>query len=94
MPDENVSRREFDALAARVDRIDEHGSRGVALLVHQISELSRDMGKLEKELQTHRELHDKEEESRTATHRFWLTTVIAAFVLIEAPIGYLIAHLH
>jgi TolA-binding protein len=101
MPDDVVSRREFDHLAARVDAIDTNGTRGVGVLQQQIQQLSKDVGRLEKTLEQHETSHETqrrlEDVQKSSAHRFRVNATIAAATAGAAVLALLLdiaAHLH
>jgi hypothetical protein len=96
-----VTRREFDALAARLGRLDDrletidiNGTRGQAAVQVQITELARDMGELRGDQRTWQENHDRlhhlEQQQRVAGRR-WLITVGIAGVAALGGLYPLIA---
>jgi len=66
---EYVSRREFEALAQRVDWLDEHGTRGVGALQIQVTDLVKDVAKVEKGLEDHAAAHILESKERETQRR-------------------------
>jgi hypothetical protein len=97
--------REHAQLRAAIQTLDVSGSRGVVGLQVQMQDTTKEIAKLQasvdslrrdmdKRFDDHEQDHRTDEMDRRSTRRFWVTTGIAAFVAIEAPIGYLIAHLH
>lgn len=83
---EYVTRTEFRDLANRVDWLDEHGTRGVGALQVQMSELIRDVTKLEAAQAQHVDQHQREARDRAAGRRWLVAGVLipTATVLISA----------
>ena len=94
MSDEPASRREFDQLVTRVNLIDEHGTRGVGVIQVQLTEVVKDVAKLESEMTTrfteHQRQHDTEQANRAANRRW----AIGLAVALLAAIGGLYPYLH
>ena len=99
-----VTRAEFGMLremvndnARRLDEIDRSGTRGVGALSVQVAEVIKDVADVRRDLSAfrheHAEQHQAEQSARTVTRRWLIGTLIAAFVAIEGPLTYLIAHL-
>jgi hypothetical protein len=66
----------------------------IAVLGVQMAEVIRDVQDLRMELRDHRDEHKDTERARISGRRWTVTTILAALILLEAPIGYIIAHLH
>jgi hypothetical protein len=77
MPDEPVSRSEFDDLRRHVEMIDMQGSRGVTGISVQISELIKDVSKVERALEEHIASH--------VTNRRYAVSMV--FVILSAIAG-------
>ena len=81
-----VSREEFAMLsrqvednARRLDNIDTTGTRGVAVLAVQITELAKDFSR-------HEEKHDRADAARLTARRWLWGAVIAGIAAIDGPI--------
>jgi hypothetical protein len=97
----SVWRRDFDRLSARVDAIDREGSRGVAVLQTQMTDLAKDVAELKGEASswqaTHERAHQAEARDRISGRRWLVTTGIAGLAAMATAIGLLIdiaAHIH
>jgi hypothetical protein len=99
-----VSREEFAMLRDQVNAVDA-GTRGMGAVAVQLTEvikdvsdvrleLRQDVRELRDDLAGHRREHETEERARVAGRRWMIATVVAALVAIEAPLGYVITHLH
>ena len=102
MPDETyVTRRELDLLkaAADLDRtklwakleaLDEHGSRGVAALQIRMDNMVTSVAEMKAEMAAefgeHRREHEKEEAKRTSARRWLVGSVIAAVAAVDGPV--------
>lgn len=80
----SVSRDEFAMLRRTVQRTTDQLGRDIAAV-------SRDLARFRRE---HAEQHQADESSRIATRRWVIATIIAALVALEAPIAFLVAHVH
>jgi len=94
MSDDLVTRREFDALASRVTAIDEHGSRGVQALTMQLAQMSKDIGRLEKSMESHEKVHTAEAADRRSSRRWIIATVIAAVGAVDVPLVTILLSRH
>lgn len=72
--------------ARRLETIDQGGTRGVAVLAAQISEVIKDVADLRQELRDHDRQHAEEKRARTITRRWVITAVIAVLALVETPL--------
>lgn len=99
---EPVSREEFNlaldrirASEDRLERIDTGGTRGVAVLAVQVSELTKDVGAVQHQLEAHRLEHVQESKDRRSGRRVITGWAIALFVAVESPLlTLLISHVH
>jgi hypothetical protein len=84
--DDQPTRREFDQLTTRLNRIDDLGTRGtlaaISIVQAQVAELIKDIGKLEGRLDAHDLRHDREERQRASNRKWVATTLIAAIVML------------
>lgn len=105
MTADTVTRAEFSMLrgmvtdlSARLDTIDQSGTRGVGALGVQIAEVIKDVATVSTDLarwrQEHELQHDREQAARVTGRRWLVATVIAAVVAVESPVLYLVAHVH
>jgi hypothetical protein len=101
MSEPPVTNREFSMLADRVksnelrlDSIDTMGTRGIGTVQLQITELAKDLAGLNQRMDSHEKEHKQETTDRRSSRRFWITTTIAAYVALQAPLAWLIYHLH
>jgi hypothetical protein len=67
--------RRIDGAERRIEQIDETGTRGVIGLTVQLTELTKDIGRIESELQ-------RLQTKATASARYWLTTTLAILALL------------
>lgn len=90
MPDEPVSRREFDQLSARISEIDQHGTRGIAPLAVQLTEVIKDVNDVKREVEqrfdAHERQHEREETRRVSGRRWMVGAIIAAVAAVDGPI--------
>jgi hypothetical protein len=104
MTDAPVSRGEFEMLARtvaenarRLDSIDRGGTRGVAVVQLQVSDLAKDVAKLAERLDQHERDHQQDARDRRTGRRYLITTVIAGATALAGLYGLLadvLAHLH
>ena len=77
-------------LSRRIDRIDEHGTRGIAPLAVQLTEVVKDVAELKTEMRgwfrDHEEMHRVEERSRLSTRRWTIGIIIAAVAAVDGPL--------
>lgn len=85
--DAAVSREEFGRLAARLDQIDNGGTRGVAVLAVQIQEIAKDFAK-------HEEKHDRQEAARASRVRWLVGAGIALVAAVDGPIVTVLLAMH
>ena len=93
-----ITRGEFGMLSQRVednyrrlDAMDQGGTRGVALIAQQATELVKDVSDLRQEMRDHIKVHDDEHRTRMLTRRWVITTAIALMVVLETPLIYLVS---
>lgn len=84
-------RRQIRDLAARVERLDREGTRALS---ERVSRLAHDMSELSQEMTRHERRHERELELRRSRTRWLVTVLIAGLAAIEAPLAYLVAHIH
>ena len=94
-------RRDLDRLAARVDQMDQHGTRGVTAIQVQITDLVKDLAELKGETrawqEAHSAAHAQEARDRVMGRRWLIGTGIAGIVAMATAVGLLIdiaAHVH
>jgi hypothetical protein len=89
-----ASQRELDALTARVESLDDRGPRGVGVIQTQLTEVSKDLAKLEARLDAHQAQHEQERHERIVGRRWLIATGIALASSVTAIAGVLatIAH--
>ena len=106
MTAEYVTRREYDdlrsavrAVSQRLEWLDEHGTRGVGSLQLQVTELAKDVAKVEAAQEAHNTAHVTEARERAAQSRSatrWgvglLTTILLAG--LADFVAILAAHSH
>lgn len=84
-------------MAARVNSIDEHGTRGVGTIQTQLTELVKDVAKLEARLDAHAALHEREAKERVTGRRWLVGTGIAmlgSMAAILSVLANIASHLH
>jgi len=93
MSDEQVSRGEFTMLAntvsenqRRLDMIDQSGTRGVGVLQVQITDLAKDIARLDLRLDGHEHEHEVERKERSSARWKLAALVVALFAAIEGPL--------
>jgi|SRR6266568_2523920 len=101
MPDFPASQRDLDALARKVDFIDQNGSRGMGVLAIQVAEIIKDLGildtRVENRFAEHAAQHQREAEVRSGNRKWVMTTAIggvASMGGLYALIINIAAHLH
>lgn len=105
MSDE-VTRGEFELLRqmvaetrARIEGIDQAGTRGVGVVQAQLVEVVKDLADLKADVNhrfdQHAAVHEQDQRDKAAGRRWTITTVIAALVLLVAILGLQVSvHLH
>lgn len=105
MSDE-ISRGEFDLLRqivaanqARLEGIDQGGTRGVGVVQAQLVDVVKDLAELKADVNSrfdaHQRVHDQDQRDRAAQRRWAITTAIAVLVLLAAILGLQVSvHLH
>jgi hypothetical protein len=92
-----VTQREFDVLRARIDQMDQHGTRGVGTLQVRIDEIIKDLAELKvgyAEWQTgHLIMHKAESDDARTSRRYILTTSIAILAIVVTVLGLSVGHL-
>lgn len=102
MADEVVTRGEFELLRqivtanqARLEGIDSSGTKGVAVVQAQLTDLVKDVARLEaevdKRLDEHLRVHVQDQRDRAAGRRWLAGTVIAVLVLLVAILSLVIS---
>jgi hypothetical protein len=91
-----VTRADLTALSQRIDQrmdwLDAHGTRGVGTLQVQVTELAKDLGRIEQAQEAHVRLHEQEARDRASTRRWLVASVIIPTVsCVIAGTGVLIA---
>lgn len=93
-----VSRREFDTLARQVERIDEHGSRGVGILQQQITDLIKDVLEIKadtsRQLREHEQAHERERRERTSSRRWAAGTAVGLLAALAGLYPLIILAVH
>lgn len=93
-----ATRREYDALSARVGAIDAGGTRGMTVVQTQVGELIKDVSELRTKIEGHELAHVAEARQRDIdrreARRYALTTIIAAVATLVAVMALLITRLH
>lgn len=98
---DEVTRGEFELLRqmvasnqARLEGIDQSGTKGVAVVTAQLTDLAKDVVRLEAEMDKrfnqHEQIHEQDQRDRVAGRRWQIGTVIAALVLLVAILGLVI----
>jgi hypothetical protein len=94
MTEPAASQRELDALARRVDTMDQTGTRGVGVIQAQLTDLARDVAKLEGQFTAHETEHrheaEKREQQRRAGSRWRISAAIAGSASFAAVLALLI----
>lgn len=80
-------RAQVDRNGNRLDLIDEHGTRGVAILAVQFADLREDLGE-------HLRKHDRAETDRAASRRIAIATASTLLLGNFSVLGWVIAHVH
>ena len=104
----DVTRGEFAMLKSEVERnerrlesIDDHGTRGVATVQIQLTEVVKNLGELKADVNArfdaHFRLHEKDEKDRISRRRFTVAAVIAilgSLATILALLVEIFLHVH
>ncbi len=100
----DVTRGEFEMLKSTVDRnmsrldsIDDHGTRGVAVLQNQMLDLVKDIGRVETSLLHHEQAHKDEKVVRDRNRKWFISTTIAGVLMLCAILTllvYILTSLH
>lgn len=104
----DITRGEFDLLkdmvagnASRMESIDVHGTRGVAVLQQQVTELIKDLTEMKTENGTWQKSHDGEHRSDKrdrVTGRRWLIGIgfagLAALAAVITMLFQVLSHVH
>jgi hypothetical protein len=92
-----ITRDEFGMLrdqvrdnAGRLDAIDSTGTRGVAVIAAQVTDVIKDVAELRNELGKHEDKHVAEEKARVAGRRWALGFACAGLASMAAVIGLLL----
>jgi hypothetical protein len=70
--------RELDKLAIRLERLDEHGTRGVDRMAAEVAQLRKDVTE-------HEQAHEKQRQEQVASRR-WLVGIVVALVIPLYPL--------
>ena len=96
-----VSDREFqmlinhvNSIESRLESVDSGGTRGIGTLIMSVNEVNKDVTSLSVKLDEHERKHVNAERERRSSRRFWVTTLVAVFLAVETPIGWILFHLH
>lgn len=100
-----VTRGEFDLLKqivvtnqARLEGMDQSGTKGVAVVQTQLTDLVKDVVRLEAELDKrfdeHAHMHTAEAQSRTVSRRWAVSTFLAALAIIVTLLLNITIRLH
>lgn len=83
-------RNRMAELSRRIDRIDEHGTRGIAPLAVQLTEVVKDVAELKTEMRgwfrDHEDTHRAEERSRLSARRWTIGIIVAAVAAVDGPL--------
>jgi hypothetical protein len=89
--------RAINANEKRIDTMDSSGTRGVASMSVQITEVIKDVAALQQQVtkfeSDHEEQHRREASARIVSRRWAVATAIAFLAAIEGPLLYLV-HVH
>lgn len=89
---EPVSEVAFDRLVARLDHIDETGTRGVGVVAVQIQQLAKDITAEGLKIEAHINEHRQAERDRVKGRRWLIGTVIAAVAAVDVPTVFVLVH--
>ena len=97
MTDEYATQRELDQLRQELIRIDDHGTRGVAVVQTQLTDVIKDVLELKSEInkrfEEHQRQHERDETTRSSNRRWTLGFGVAVLAAIGGLYPYL-AQLH
>lgn len=94
---DEVTRREFDQLSNRVDAIDRDGPRGLLVLTERLTEVSRDLVRVDERMNQHDRQHELERNDRRSARRWMVGTAIAGMASMATVITMLfeiLIHIH
>jgi hypothetical protein len=102
MNENPVTRGEFDMLVqqvngnyARLEAIDQGGTRGVGVLQSQLMDVKGDLTRLETKFDAHEKEHQRTEADRRSSRRWAVGWALAALIALEGPmIALLVNQLH
>lgn len=89
MTADQVSPREFDMLRQQVAAL-----AVVPGLAVQVGEVIKDVAQIQTELAEHQKSHERELKARQSTRRWAWTFAVTGFAAVQAPLIYLLSHLH
>ena len=96
-PDEPVSQREMDQLREDVHRLDDHGTRGVAAMQSQLTDVIKDILELKSEVNTrfdaHQRVHEQDAAARLAGRRWAVGTFLIALGIVVTLLLNITLHL-
>jgi hypothetical protein len=85
-------------LEARLDAIDQMGTRGVGGLAVQVQEIAKDVARLEKAMEDHAKAHAAEAAARVSSRRWQVGMAVAVVAAIDGPVmtavALLLQHVH
>ena len=89
-----ATRREVGQLRADINRIDDHGTRGVGALQAQMTGFAADLAELKAgvaaQLSAHQRVHDQDHLDRVSGRRWFVGTGFTALLVMATVIGLLI----
>ena len=101
MTEPAATRREIDQIRADLQRIDDHGTRGVGALQAQMTSFAAGLAELKAgvaaQLAAHQQIHDQDHRDRVSGRRWLVGTGFAGIVAMAAVISLLIdisLHIH
>lgn len=78
--------RRLDALATKIDQLDQHGSRGVDALRIEVQQLRKDF-------LDHETAHQRQADAQVSSRRWFIGVMVALMVPLYPLLGYIIVRL-
>jgi hypothetical protein len=100
-PEAAASQREVDILRGELQRLDDHGTRGVGAIQSQLVNMVKDLAELKANVDTrfdaHQRVHDQDHADRISGRRWLIGTAIAgigAMAGMFAMLWDILRHVH
>lgn len=80
--------------AKRIEAMDAGGTRGIATVSLQVTQMAAEVAGLNKRIGDHEINHEQERRARVVARRWFIMAVIAALAVVETPILYIVTVVH